>query len=90
MMSSGYSLTFKQQRCEGDQRRSQAGDQVSVGLVVPGRVLEEEHQVKKTIITIIIIIIIVIIEHVRRRLRQKLTAMLLNCWNCFLNFPGRP
>lgn len=29
---------FEQQRCEGDQWRSQAGDQVSVGLVVPGRV----------------------------------------------------
>lgn len=35
--------TFEQQRCEGDQGRSQAGDQVSVGLMVPGGVLEQTH-----------------------------------------------
>lgn len=32
-------LTFEQQRSEGDQRGSEAGDQISVGLVVPGGIL---------------------------------------------------
>lgn len=79
-------VTFQQQRGERDQRGPQAGDQVSVGFVVPGRVLQEkkvkgEHHVSE---------LGRFWSAQTQDQRGKLTAMLSNCWNCFLNFPGRP
>lgn len=41
-MDQRFWVTFEQQWCERDQGRSQTGDQVPVGLVVPGWVLQNK------------------------------------------------